>query len=197
MVDKFLPNESELLAKIAGGDQRAFTELFEFYQRYVYVYGKNLTRSEELAAEIVQDIFLKIWLGRQKLEKVENFGAYLNRIVRNHSLNLIRQVAKQIKSNAILRIDAQKADESTIQQLDYNEANRTLNQAINNLPPQQRMVYNLCHLEGMKYEEAAAKMNISIRTVQAHMGQALKNIREHFKKNALAYPLLISVLFKS
>lgn len=196
MADKFLPNESELLKKIAGGDKRAFTELFEFYQRYVYVYGKNLTRSDELAAEIVQDIFLKIWLGKQKLEKVENFGAYLNRIVRNHSLNVIRQIAQQIKSNEILKINSQEIDESTIQQLDYNEANRILNQAISNLPPQQRMAYHLCHLEGMKYEEAAAKMNISNRTVQAHLGQALKHIREHFKKNAIAYPLIFSILFK-
>jgi RNA polymerase sigma-70 factor (family 1) len=196
MADKFLPNESELLEKIASGDKRAFTELFEFYQRYVYVYGKNLTRSDELAAEIVQDIFLKIWLGREKLKKIDNFGAYLNRIVRNHSLNVIRQIAQQIKSNAILKINTKEADESTIQQIDYNEANSMLNQAINNLPPQQRMVYHLCHLEGLKYEEAAVKMNISVRTVQAHLGQALKHIREHFKKNAMAYPLLVGLLLK-
>lgn len=196
MLDKFLPNESEVLKKIACGDKHAFTRLFEFYHRYVYIYGKNLTRSDEHATEIVQDIFLKIWLGREQLEKIENFGAYLNRMVRNHSLNVIRQIAQQIKSNAELKINAQEVDESTVQQIDYNEANRVLSQALNDLTPQQRMVYRLCHTEGLKYEEAAAKMNISVRTVQVHMGLALKQIREHFKKNAMAYPLLISLLIK-
>ncbi|WP_316836505.1 RNA polymerase sigma-70 factor [Pedobacter nutrimenti] len=196
MAPKPIEHENRLLVEIAGGDQRAFTEIFDFYQRYVYLYGKKLTRSDDLAGEIVQDVFLKIWIGREKLSEIESFGAYLNRVVRNHSLNVIRKLAQDAKSTHELKVHARESDESTTELLDYNDSNRILNQAIENLPPQQRMVYTLCHVEGMKYEEAAAKLNISSRTVQAHMGQALKNIREHFKKNALAYPILFSVLFK-
>ena len=62
-----LDNESELISRIAVGDQYAFTALFDFYQRYVYDYGRRLTRSEDQAGEIVQDIFLKIWLNRESL----------------------------------------------------------------------------------------------------------------------------------
>ncbi len=60
MFDKAIDNEKELLASIAGGDQYAFTILFKHYQRFVYFSGRKLTHSEELATEIVQDIFLKI-----------------------------------------------------------------------------------------------------------------------------------------
>ncbi|GGI25282.1 RNA polymerase sigma factor [Pedobacter mendelii] len=191
-----LPNEAEILARIAKGEQNAFTILFRNYERYVYQYGSKLTHSETLALEIVQDIFLKIWLGREKLAKVQNFGAYLNRLVRNHSFNVLRKLAFEAKSSLKIKRDFVENDNSTMLQLDYNETVRILHEALNNLPPQQRIVYDLCHLEGLKYDDAALKMNISPKTVHSHMKQALKNIREHFRKHAVAYPLFFAVLFK-
>jgi RNA polymerase sigma-70 factor (ECF subfamily) len=196
MENRQLKNEEELLARIGMGDQRAFTEIFDFYQRYVYDYGRKLTKSEDQASEIVQDVFLKIWLNREKLNEVENFGAYLNRVVKNHSLNVIRKLAQDARSATHLKNNILESESSTDKILDYNESNRILTQAIENLSPQQRTAYTLCHKEGLKYEEAAKRMNISSRTVQAHMGQALKYIREHFNKHALAYPALFAALFK-
>jgi len=196
MVVKSLFNEIALLHRLAAGDQRAFTEVFEFYERYVYDYGRKLTRSDEQAAEIVQDIFLKLWLNREQLAAIDNFGAYLNRIVRNHSLNILRQLAQTHKYILPLEPGTDRPDDSTSRQLDYNETSRILNQALDSLPKQQRLVYKLCHMDGLKYEAAAAQMNISPRTVQAHMGAALKTIRKHFKEHAGAYPMLIAILFK-
>ena len=196
MESRQLKNEDELLTRIARGDQRAFTEIFDFYQRYVYDYGRKLTKSEDQASEIVQDVFLKIWLNREKLNEVNNFGAYLNRVVRNHSLNVIRKLAQDARSATQLKINNPESENATDKILDYNESNRILTQAIENLSPQQRIAYTLCHMEGLKYDEAAKKMNVSSRTVQAHMHQALKHIREHFNKHALTYPALFAVLFK-
>ena len=196
MQNRQLKNEEELLARIAVGDQRAFTEIFDFYQRYVHDYGRKLTKSEDQAGEIVQDVFLKIWLNREKLNEVKSFGAYLNRVVRNHSLNIIRKLAQDARSATQLKIHNPESENATDKTLDYNESNRILTQAIENLSPQQRTAYTLCHIEGLKYEEVAKKMNVSSRTVQAHMHQALKHIREHFNKHALTYPALFAVLFK-
>jgi RNA polymerase sigma-70 factor (ECF subfamily) len=189
-------NEEELLTRIARGDQRAFTEIFNFYHRYVYNYGRKLTKSEDQASEIVQDVFLKIWLSREKLNEVKNFGAYLNRVVRNHSLNVIRKLAQDARSATQLKINNPESENATDKTLDYNESNRILSRAIENLSPQQRTAYTLCHIEGLKYDEAAKKMNVSSRTVQAHMHQALKHIRVHFNKHALTYPALFAILFK-
>lgn len=191
-----LVNESELLAQIANGDQRAFTVLFDHYERYVYAYGRKLTRSDEQAVEVVQDVFLKLWLNREKLSTVENFGAYLNRVAKNHALNVLRDIAQNARSIQALQLVSSELDDSTGRQLDYNETNRLLTEALDSLPPQQRLVYKLCHMEGLKYEAAAEQLQISPRTVQAHMGAALKAIREHFKANAGAYPMLVAVLFK-
>jgi RNA polymerase sigma-70 factor (family 1) len=196
MSDKILDNENELLASIARSDQHAFTILFKHYQPYVYVSGKKLTHSEELATEIVQDIFLKIWLDREQLIVIQSFGAYLNRVVRNHSYNVMRQLAQKAKSTEKLRINSAEADYSTIEQINHNDATKLLNEALQQLSPQQRMAYNLCHEEGYRYEDAALKMDISPRTVHSHMKLALRKIREHFIKHAGAYSFFIAVLFK-
>jgi len=186
-----LLDEVEILAKIAGGNQAAFTILFKHYQHFVFSFSKRITHSEESAGEVVQDIFLKIWLNRENLPQVKNFGAYLNRLVRNYSLNVVRQQLQEAKSAGEFSKSFSEADQSTILELDYNETNTLLNQAIAELSPQQRMVYQLCHQQGLKYKEAAIQMNISSQTVNAYMKDALKKIRNHFKKHALVYPMLI------
>jgi RNA polymerase sigma-70 factor (family 1) len=195
MAVKSLEHEKELLAQIALGDQRAFTAVFKHYQRFVFSFSKRIVSSEESAGEVVQDIFLKIWLNKEKLKEVDNFGAYLNRLVRNHSLNVVRQQLQDTKSANEFGKTFTEADTTTILQLDYNDANNLLNEAVAELSPQQRRVYQLCHQQGLKYEEAAAQMNISPQTVNAYMKDALKKIRLHFKKHAVVYPLFILCLF--
>lgn len=191
-----LPNESMVLSQIAHGDQYAFSLLFRHYHGYVHSFGRKITRSHELATEIVQDIFLKIWLNREKLTTVENFGAYLNRIVRNHSFNVLRRLAQENKSNVVLQLNKTEMDYSTTQQLEYREIAHLLNEAIETLSPQQKMVYQLCHQEGLKYEDAAVKMNISSQTVHSYMKDALRKIRAHFKKHAIEYSIFIACFYK-
>jgi RNA polymerase sigma-70 factor (ECF subfamily) len=72
--------------------------LFKQYSGKVYSFALKLTKDQELAEEVVQEIFLKIWLDRHKLTEINEFGAYLNRINRNHCLNVIRQLANQQKT---------------------------------------------------------------------------------------------------
>lgn len=182
-----LHEENTLLIKIAEGDQTAFCTLFDYYRKYVYSFGRKLTRSEEMAEEIVQDVFLKVWLGRAKLKSVDSFGAYINTLVRNHSFNLLRQTAYSQKiSQEILRSLSDK-DNSTQQVLDYKEMVDIVDEGLELLTDQQRMVYTLCHRDGLKYEEAARKMNVSPATIHYHMKLALSIIREYLKKNAITH----------
>ncbi|SFG87951.1 RNA polymerase sigma-70 factor [Pedobacter insulae] len=196
MAIKPLDNEKLLLAKIAKGDQHAFCTIFDYYRKYVYSFGRKLTHSDELAEEIVQDIFLKIWFGRERLTSLESFGAYLNRLVRNHAFNLIRQEAQARRVNQDIRLSVSDQDFDTENLLDYRETVRVLNQALDKLPEQQKIVYTLCHTDGLKYEEAAERMNVSPATVHYHMKLALAAIREHFAKNSVAYPVLLVWMLK-
>ncbi|WP_316812294.1 RNA polymerase sigma-70 factor [Pedobacter heparinus] len=196
MEDKNLLDETVLLAKIARGDERAFREVFDHYQRYVFTFAQKITRSNADAEEIVQDIFLKVWFGRSQLLGIERFGAYLNRLVRNHAFNLLRHEAIVSKAKTEMGLNSSDNDLGTQQALDYKETKELLDEVVSRLPEQQRRVYNLCHFEGLKYDEAAAQLNISPDTVHYHMKLALATIREHFKRHALLYPALVVIFFK-
>ena len=191
MAIKPLFDENELLNKIASDDQYSFTVLFDYYHQYVFTFGRKLTRSDEIAEEIVQDIFLKIWFGRDKLKNIENFGAYLNTLVRNHAFNLLRRVAISDRVTKEMTTSFKDRDVQMEQVLDYRETLKMLDQVVEMLPLQQKTVYRLCHRDGLKYDEAARQMDISPATVHYHMKLALQAIREHFKKNGIAYPALL------
>ncbi|MBE9598027.1 RNA polymerase sigma factor [Pedobacter sp. MC2016-24] len=196
MAVQALKDEKELLAKIAEGDQYAFTILFNHYQKDVFVHSKRMTPSEDDALEVVQDIFIKIWTGRKRLNTVDNFGAYLNRVVRNQVFDVLKHISREAESNFKLQKESTEFDDSTRQLLDYKDAVNMLDEALSALAPQQKIAYRLCHQEGMKYEEAAKEMNISTETLRAHMKQALQKIRAHFRKHAVLYPMLILALHK-
>jgi RNA polymerase sigma-70 factor (family 1) len=193
MKRKSLLNEIALLARIARGDERAFREVFDHYQRYIFTFAQKITRSSSDAEEIVQDIFLKIWFNRDQLLTIENFGAYLNRLVRNQALNLLRHEAVVSKVKTEMELTSSDNDLGTQQTLDYKETKELLDDVLSRLPEQQRRVYALCHLEGLKYDEAAVQLNISPDTVHYHMKLALATIREHFKRHALVYSALFLI----
>lgn len=195
MSDNLLQEEKKLLLKIAEGDRHAFTLLFKQYHNYVYLSGKKLTHSEYWAEEVVQDIFFKIWQKREQLAAIDNFGAYLNRIVRNHSFNILRQMAQDSKSKEQMSLKVEAETNSTQDAIQWREASSVLENALQTLTPQQRIAYELCHIQGLKYQEAAEQMDVSYETVHSHMKEAIKKIRNHFKAMGITYTILFALLF--
>lgn len=174
-------DEAEVLLQVAGGSERAFTLLFRQYSPKVYSFALKLTRSEELAEEVVQEVFIKIWLNREGLGEIIEFGAYLNRINRNHCLNLIKRLANEAKASIEISNTITELSEETEQGIAYRGTQQLVDEAVNSLTPQQQRVYKLCHVDGLKYEEAASQLNISAGTVHSHMKVALKVIRTHLE----------------
>ncbi|SDZ90483.1 RNA polymerase sigma factor [Pedobacter hartonius] len=172
--------EKELLHKVASGNQKSFTELFERYQTLVYDYALRLTRSKSQAEEIVQDIFIKIWVNRRDMENIQNFGGYINRMARNQSYTALRKIAAESLRMAKLTQPELVGSNSSEHRILYNESTKILKAAVDVLPPQRKLVYELCHEQGLKYDEVAAKLNISPGTVHTHMKLALKSIRTYF-----------------
>ncbi|NGF56375.1 RNA polymerase sigma-70 factor [Parapedobacter sp. SGR-10] len=190
-----LHNERALLLRIVEGDEEAFCAVFDHYSKFVYSFGYKLVRSSEVAEEVVQDIFMKVWEGKEKLLDIDNFGAYLNVLVRNHSLNLLRQLAKKQTVDVHTVSDLPVQDYSTEHTIEYRDTLMILEEVLAALPDHQREIYRLCHLEGLRYEEAAAKMGISPNTVHYHMKSALKTIREYLIKRGGAYQALLFFFF--
>ncbi|MES2277941.1 MAG: RNA polymerase sigma-70 factor [Bacteroidota bacterium] len=172
--------EQELLQLVATGDQRAFGVLFEQRQQFIFNIAYKLTRSRTQAKEVVQDVFLKIWNRREELPAIDNFGAYINRMARNQSIDALRVVAREaLRTIELQEEHLEKGDIQTEEKLQYQETGRIVQLALEGLSPQQRKVYQLCHEQGLKYEEAAAELGLSTGTVHSHMKLALKNIRNY------------------
>jgi RNA polymerase sigma-70 factor (family 1) len=172
-------SEQELLKLVAEGDRNAFTQIYNNYRNKIYSIAFELTESTTVSEEIVQDVFLKIWVKRETLLAVEHFRAYLFTITRNYVFTALKRIARKetIEVNAIQ--DAPLFDHDTEDRVLNNEYTRILQAAIDRLPEQQKQVYNLIKKEGLKREEAAAALHLSPETVKTHLAQAMRSIRTY------------------
>lgn len=168
-----------LLSRISEGDESAFSEIFHRYSGKVYAFSLKLTQSETVAEEIVQEVFLKIWVHRTSLVSIEFFPSYLYTITRNHAFNVLKRLAREEHAKAVLEKQLSEAHTETEETIIYQEYQNMIDKVINDLPPQQKLVYSLCHQEGLKYEEVARRLHISRLTVKTHMQQALRTIKSH------------------
>jgi len=170
-------NEKMLLKLIAEGNECAFTKLFENYQDIIYTVALKLTKSNVTAKEIVQDVFLKIWTRRSKLNNIENFNAYLFIVTRNHAYKVLKSIALNYRNVAITEETQQSNNQDVSDLLVDKEYDHLLKTAINRLPPQQKKVYNLIKDQGLRREEVAEHLELQPETVKYHLAQAMKNIR--------------------
>ena len=184
--------EQELLLKIALGSEAAFRELFQAYRRKLFSYIFKITASREIAEDTVQDIFLKLWSVRETLSAIGNINAYLHRMAHNYAYHGFRRMAKET-----LLLDHLKKQENgdagnPVQELLSKEVAAYIQGLVDRLTPQQRKVFLLSREEGLKQEEIAGRLNVSISTVKKHMVDALAFLREEIRQN---YSLYAAALF--
>ncbi len=193
---KALHNESDLLHKIAEGDEFAFKLVYERYHQVIYAFARYLLKSDELAQEVLQESMLHLWQLGNDLKAITNLGAYLKTIAQRRSIDLLRRKQLYQKTEKELGYSWKETHNETEETILLNETRKILEDGILLLPPQQRLVYKLCQQQGLKYEAAAAQLNIAPGTVQTHMKHALKFLRNYLRKHSdLAILILIFKLF--
>ncbi|HEY9363120.1 MAG TPA: sigma-70 family RNA polymerase sigma factor [Chitinophagaceae bacterium] len=170
-------NEEEIIALIIQGDEAAFAVLFEHYRDKVYSIAYKLTHSTTIAEDVVEDVFLKIWLKRNDLGTIQNFGAYLFTITRNDVYKILKITAKNYKVSELTDLNQLTAKNDTEDYLMDKEYRSLLQKAIDRLPDQQKQVYHLIKEQDMKREAVANILQIQPETVKFHLAQAMKNIR--------------------
>jgi RNA polymerase sigma-70 factor (family 1) len=195
MTDLILPCEKELLLKVANGDEHAFSELFNTHHQLLGAHIYRITDSVELAEEVVQDVFLKIWMSRETLTAVQNFRAYLFVISKNHALNCLRKLAKERIHQKTIEENAMAITPDDNPGLeDYYSL---LDEAIDHLPPQQQKVYLLSRHNRLKYDEIASQMGLSRETVKKYLQGATHSITSFVQSNIdiSAMILLVTAFF--
>jgi len=173
---------SNILKKISRqDDEKALKELFDSYYGKLIEIANFFVNDQFLAQDIVSEVFIKVWKYRSKLEEIKSIDAYLYVATKRQSLNHIRDIKKK-KHVPVEKLDTNIQIESRSPEsiLVSNEFASIIKTAIQDLPSKCRLVYTLVKDDGMKYQEVSDTLDISIKTVEMHVGKALKRIKIAF-----------------
>lgn len=187
-------HDAALLQQLSQGDESAFRRLFDAYHPFIYSFALRMTDSAPIAKDVVQDIFIKIWLMREEMPSVQNLPAYINRLTRNHVLNGMKRKAMEASLLKDLGGQLDVRHNDTEERSQARELETLLEKAVLQLPAQQQKVYRLSRGEGLKHEEIAAQLGISRETVKKHMMAALVTVRRFLQENGRMISLLATML---
>ena len=166
-----------LTDRLRRGDEAAFDAIFRAWYPSLVRAAESLVRSRAVAEEIVQDVMLELWKRRETLDANTSAQAYLFQSTRNRSLNYLRHERVERQAEPQLSrseaVDA-PADSLMVEQ----EIHQAMRRAVDGLPERCREVFELSRTHGLKYSEIAQTLGISIKTVEAQMGKALRVMRE-------------------
>ena len=185
-----LPEQLQIEA-LSEGDITVFEMLFRTYYQPLCNYAYTFLQDKEDAEEIVQSTFLMVWEKRDTLSIRTSVKPYLYAMVRNACLNVLKhQKIKQRYAGEEIAL-ADRAHDSVSQSVATNELEQKIRLAMDALPEQCRLVFKLSRFEELKYAEIAEQLNISIKTVENHMGKALRIMREQLRD---FLPLMVILL---
>lgn len=168
----------ELQYKIsADSDQHAYAQLYLAYMPYLLRFARSIIKNNELAEEVVSDVFIKVWQNRGELGKIDNLKLYLYVSTKNTALNyLSRHFRKDIISLEEMSLNISMGTYNPEQLLITSEAVKKINLEIQKLPPRCRLIFKLVKEDRLRYNEIARLLNISVKTIDNQMAIALKKI---------------------
>ncbi len=165
-------------APIAAGDQLAFERLFREHYKPLCAFARQYVKDVEKAEDLVQDLFFRLWQDREKVQVTMSIKAYLFASVRNRCLNAL---AVQGRTRSLdEEVDDQGQEELTSEEERTHRLAR-VQAAIEALPEERGKIFKLSRYEGLKYQEIADRLGLSVKTVDNQMGKALKTLREDLK----------------
>lgn len=187
--------DNELLRCITDNDELAFNELFARYRNRLLAYLLKVTKSLEIAEEMVLDIFIKIWNGRATMPGIEHPEAFLFTVARNKAFDFLRQVKKSRRQQEALweRLQENQADAAD-KELMRGSLEATIRNAASQLSPQRKIAFLLSRDHDLTYEQIAEKLQLSTNTVRNHIAAALQIIRSHIPPGLDIIILLISLI---
>jgi RNA polymerase sigma-70 factor (ECF subfamily) len=188
-------NEKDLLMQVSEGNELAFRQLFNTYRGKLYSYILRITESKEIAEDTVHDVFLKIWINKESLPEILNLNAYLYRMAHNHAYNGFRRMAKETLVMAELERQAGYETSDPNDKLIRKEVRKFIHDAVNKLTPQQKEVFRMSREEGLKQEEIAQRLNISIFTVKKHLTDALNYLRKEISHSYGSQAIAFYVIY--
>jgi RNA polymerase sigma-70 factor, ECF subfamily len=191
----------ELWNRIKGNDVKALEIAFNKYYSPLCLYAIQIVNNEEIAQEIVSDLFLKLWEKRHYIQIIQSFRTYLYRCIHNACLDYLKSAdsperSKWFEINEQINMIIGDNEDDILNKLSFVEVEKDVNVAINQLPTQCREIFYLSRYERLTYTEIAVKQNISVNTVKTQICRALDFLRDHLKDYLDLLLITFSILIK-
>lgn len=170
--------EQALIYALKKGSHKAFDTIYKMYARRLYCFSLQFTKSHEEAEEVVQDVFIKLWVSRTTIRQEETLCSLLFIIAKNHLINLYRsKINSPVYEEYILHKEAMSIND-TEYQVEYHDFIRKFNKAMESLPLTQRKIVTLSKIHQFSNKEIMEKLSLSEQTVKNQLSLGLKTLRE-------------------
>jgi RNA polymerase sigma-70 factor (ECF subfamily) len=172
-------NEPLLVQAMQSGSEEAFTALYRHYGPQLYLNILKLVHDPELAEDMVQELFARVWQKRENKGLKENFAGYVYRVGQHLVHDFFRKLKRDRRLRERFRSLAEQYYEPIEEAIQYRQSSAVLKKAIEQLSPQQKKVYELVKMEGCTYKRTAEIMGISPLTVKEYLAATNKSIRSY------------------
>ncbi|MDJ1480677.1 MULTISPECIES: RNA polymerase sigma-70 factor [Xanthocytophaga] len=185
-----MKDEKNLIQRLKLSDRQVFHVIFDLYAKKIYYFSFDYLKSKEDAEEIVQEAFIRLWEKRETLKEEYSLSGFLFTITYRLIMDYFRK--RKTISEAQKQLFHVLTDESyqTEEELLYQELEALYQQAIDQLPPRRKEIFILSRKEGLTYQEIAAQLQISPKTVEHQLSESLHFMREYFKHYTCSFVML-------
>ena len=184
----------EIIKRLKKDDKSALDELFGYYYPRLFHFSKSILKIEDEIDDVLQEVFVKIWLNRQKIGNAETFNSYIFTITKNEVLNLIRKNLRDQNFRDQLFLRSVAVEYQQQSQLEFEEIKAGIDKVVANLPEKRQQVFILSRTEGLSNKEIARQLNISEKTVEDHITHSVRKIKNSMKEMGIL-PILYFYLF--
>ena len=185
--------EQEWVKGIKNGNEFSFESLFNVYCQRLINFSRRYVQEKEIAENIVQDLFVNLWINRKKLDYTKSIKSYLFTAVKNNSYKYLRHLNVE-RSYSLLKSE-EGVEHNPQSSIEVFEKNEEVKQVIEKLPDKCREIFVMSKFDNLKYSEIANILGISIKTVETQMGRALKKLRENLKHLILIFLFYLQGFF--
>lgn len=196
MINHVTLADEELFFLVKNDDETAFNVLFERYRSKLYYYLLRHTKSPEIAEEIVIDIFMKLWQGRALADKITSPAAFFHKVGYYKAMDILRTTSRhsRLRQLYIDRLDT-AGEDTPVDILMDCEARKLLQQAVQQLPPQRKLIYQMSREEGLTHDQIAEILNLSRSTVNNTIVSASRSIVQFLRESAPGRAALAFFIF--
>ena len=168
----------EIIRRLKSDDKFAVDELFNCYYSRLYHFSKSILKIDNGIDDILQDVFVKIWLNRHRIGSAETFNAFIFTITKNAVLNLIRANLKEHSLREEIYLRSVAEEYQTQNSLEFDEIKEAIDKIVTTLPEKRQLVFKLSRTEGLPNKEIANQLGISEKTVEDHITHAIRHIKD-------------------